>query len=89
MLTWIIVSVGLAVLMIPGLLFIIKKFPGTLKIKSVIMPAIFIPILFAYFWANTLIDIFPGLTIIDLCAGLLLGMISGFFIALSLVKEKV
>jgi len=66
-----------------------KTIPDYKKVnKSNFIGGILIPLLFAFFFGQTLIDIFPGLTLIDLGAYLIIGMVSGFFIALFIVSKN-
>jgi uncharacterized membrane protein HdeD (DUF308 family) len=88
--TWLLIAViGLLFLMV-GLIMFIKKFPDNKKTsKSTYLSGIIMPILFAFFFGKTLIGIFPGLTVIDLGAYFLMGVVSGFFLATYFISRKV
>jgi len=87
---WIfILSIGI-ILMIAGMTIWAKEYPikGYSKNSTLIL-GIFLPMLVASFYAETLInDFFPELTLIDLGGFYLIGMISGFFIAFYLLNQK-
>ena len=59
-----------------------------MKFSGTSLLGILIPLLFAFFWGSNLIKIFPELTFIDLAVGLLLGMISGFFVAMYFINKS-
>ena len=72
-----------------GLILFIKKFPNNKKTsKSTYLIGILIPILFAFIFGKTLIDVLPGLTIIDLAAFFLMGVVPGFFLATYFISRK-
>lgn len=60
---------------------------SNLKKKSYIT-GILIPLMFAFFYSETLIKNFPGITVIDLGAFLIIGMISGFYMALYTITKS-
>jgi hypothetical protein len=88
--TWLLIAViGLLFLMV-GLILFIKKIPDNNKTsKSTYLTGILMPILFAFIFGETLIDILPGLTIIDLAAYFYMGVVSGFFLATYFFSRKV
>ena len=66
-----------------------KNFPDNNKTsKSTYLTGILMPILFAFIFGETLIDILPGLTIIDLAAYFFMGVVSGFFLATYFFSRK-
>jgi hypothetical protein len=87
---WILLTVIGFIFIIIGLITFIRKYPEQRPLKnSTFMIGIFIPMLFAFFYAETLItEFFPGLTYLDLAAFYLIGMISGLFVALLLVEYR-
>ena len=58
-----------------------------LKNSSLIL-GICIPLLAASTYSETILKLIPELSLIDLGAFFIIGMISGFFVALFLVKRK-
>ena len=64
--TWLtIIGIGVLALII-GMILYRKTIPDYKKVnKSNFIGGILIPLLFAFFFGQTLIDIFPGLTFID------------------------
>ena len=87
---WLLIAIiGLLLLMIGFILFV-KKFPDDKKTnKSTYLTGILMPILFAFIFGGTLLDILPGLTIIDLAAYFIMGVVSGFFLATYFISRKV
>ena len=87
---WLLIAIiGLLLLMIGFILFV-KKFPDNKKTsKSTYLTGILMPILFAFIFGETLLDILPGLTIIDLAAYFIMGVVSGFFLATYFISRKV
>jgi hypothetical protein len=88
---WILVAISGSIFTIAGFIFFVMRFPAHKPMKtSAFLVGIFIPMLAAIFYAETLItDFFPNLTLLDLGAFYLIGMISGFFIALFLLQYKI
>lgn len=56
--------------------------------KSALIIAIFIPLYVGYSYAETLFEFFPRLTWIDVGALYIIGMISGFFLAVYFIQNK-
>jgi len=86
---WISVAVFGAVLTIFGFLVFVRGYRADEpQKKSIFMAGIFIPMFIAFSYAETLKEFFPQLTLIDLGAFYLIGMISGFFAAIYLLRRK-
>jgi hypothetical protein len=79
---WISISIiGFASILL-GFIFFSKKYFQKNKIpNSTITLGFFIPMLIALFYSETLIELIPQVTLLDLGAFYIIGMISGFFIS--------
>jgi hypothetical protein len=89
--TWMFIAILAFILVIIGLLIFWKKRANlSTTPKSTYMVSIFLPFLFAFMYADTLIsDFFPGLTFLDFGVFYFLGAISGFFLALYLQRREI
>jgi hypothetical protein len=86
---WISVALLGAVLTVIGFFVFIRKYQfNKPQKKSIFIVGIFIPMFFAFSYAETLQEFFPQLTLFDLGAFYLIGMISGFFVAIYLLQRK-
>jgi uncharacterized membrane protein (Fun14 family) len=87
---WILVAIAGSVFTIAGFIFFVLRYPVQKSMKtSAFFVGIFIPMLAALSYAETLVtDFFPILSLLDLGAFYFIGMISGFFIALFLLKHS-
>jgi uncharacterized membrane protein HdeD (DUF308 family) len=87
---WIMVVILGFIMVIVGFVQIARKYKESKDINnSTFLLGIVLPVLIAIYWGMTLTtDFSPGLTLIDLGAFIIMGMISGFFIALYLLKRK-
>lgn len=87
---WISVAVLGVVLTVFGFFAFVRKYQfDQPQKKSIFLVGIFIPMFFAFSYAETLKEFFPQLPLIDLGAFFLIGMISGFFVAIYLLQRKV
>jgi len=86
--TWILISVAILII-ISEVIYKYRNRFDKIKFRNLFVLGISIPLLYAVFWGSSLLDLFPKLTFIDLATGFLLGVISGFFIALTIVNRKV
>jgi tellurite resistance protein TehA-like permease len=86
---WILVSAIGLIFIIIGFISFIGKYQIQKPLKnSTFLLGIFIPILGASTYSETLLELIPELTLIDLGAFIIMGMISGFFVALFLLQRK-
>jgi hypothetical protein len=86
---WLIVSLIGFILVLSGFVVFQRNYIQNKQISnSVIFLGIFIPMLFALFYSETLIELIPQITMIDLGAFYIIGMISGFFISILLNQRK-
>jgi hypothetical protein len=90
MIIWIVVLiVGLAYTVI-GLITLFKNPDVLHNKKSLLLIGIFLPLIFAYSYAETLIkDFHAHITLIDLGGLLILGIISGIFTACYFLTPKI
>ena len=88
MVTWIAVSIiGIAVLLI-GFVFFSKNYSPLKKIpNSTLILGIISPVFVAFFYSETVFELIPQLTTIDLGVFFIMGMISGFFISILLFQR--
>lgn len=87
--SWISIVVLGAVLTVFGFFVFAKRYRiDQPQKKSIFLIGIFIPMFFAFSYAETLQEFFPRLTLIDLGAFYFIGMISGFFAAIYLLQRK-
>jgi hypothetical protein len=87
---WIAIAVLGVIFAVFGMIVFIKKYPQHRQISnSSLLIGIFIPILIALSYAETLTtEFFPGLTLLDLGVFYLIGMISGFFVGVYFLQRK-
>ncbi len=88
--SWIFVAVLGGVFAVFGICYFVKKYPQHRQINnSSLLIGIFIPILIALSYAETLTtEFFPGLTLLDLGVFYFIGMISGFFVGVYFLRRK-
>ena len=88
---WILVAIAGFVFLVAGFIFFVRRFPVHKPMKkSALVLGIFIPMLAALSYAETLITgFFPNLTLLDLGSFYLIGIISGFFIAIFFLQSKI
>jgi len=86
---WIfIVAIGLICIGF-GFSAFIDKYQSKKPLKnSNYLLGVFLPLLAALMYSDTLLELIPEVTIIDLGAYFIIGMISGFFTALFLLQRK-
>jgi hypothetical protein len=86
---WLIVTLIGFILVLLGFVIFQRNYIQNKQISnSVIFLGIFIPMLLALFYSETIIELIPQITIIDLGAFYIIGMISGFFISILLNQRK-
>ena len=86
---WIVILIAGIVLTAAGYFVFITKNQDYKQInKPAMLVGIFIPMFVAINYAETLFEFFPKLTLIDLGAFYLIGMISGFFTAVYFIQNK-
>lgn len=86
---WIFIALVGVVLTVVGFFVFVKKYRFNKPVKkSVFLVGIFVPMFFAFSYAETLTEFFPKLTLIDLGAFYFIGMISGFFVGIYLLQRK-
>ena len=83
---WILVFLFVLVIVLV-LIFTMRKSFGEGKFRYIFLIGVIIPLLVAISWIHTLRNLFQGITYIDLSAGLLLGIITGFFLAVFLIRK--
>jgi len=89
MVLWISFSfIGFVIILVGFVLFSKKLFQKKKVPNSTIILGIFIPMLIALFYSETLIELIPEVTLMDLGAFYGVGMISGFFICIFLLKRN-
>ena len=87
--SWILIILFGVILASIGFVLFVGKYPQRKPLEnSVFLIGIFIPVLAALDYSETLIGFFPDLTLIDLGAFYVIGMISGFFVALYLTHRQ-
>ena len=85
---WIIVSLIGIVLVLLGFIFFYKNYSLRKKLpNSTIIMGIFIPVLVALLYAESLFEVIPLITLIDLAGFFVIGMISGFHISIFLLQR--
>lgn len=87
---WISITVVGAVLVVFGFIVFVRKYREQKYPKSASYSywiGILVPLLCAFSYAETLMESFPNLTLIDLGAFYLIGMITGFFVALLVLQR--
>jgi tellurite resistance protein TehA-like permease len=81
-------AIGLIIIII-GFISFTGKFVKSKTIKrSTFLLGVFMPVVGALTYSETLITLIPNLSLIDLGAFFIIGMISGFFVALFLVQQN-
>ena len=86
---WSIIAVTGCVLIIIGLFRYIHRAEFHRLTTSTAAAGILLPLFVAFTYADFLAsDYFPGLNLLELSAFYFMGMISGFFLALILIKQK-
>jgi hypothetical protein len=56
--------------------------------NSTVFLGIFLPLLIALFYSETVIELIPQITMIDLGAFFIIGMITGFFLSILLMQRN-
>ena len=77
---WILIS-AIILVIISLIIYKYRNRIGSIKFRNIFLTAIIVTLLISYSWIYTLLDTYPRLNLIDLLTGLILGIISGFFIA--------
>lgn len=86
---WILVSlIGFIAVIFGFAVYVKDNSPWKNIPKSSIFMGIFFPIVAAFFYSETVIELIPQITLIDLSAFFVTGMISGFFISIFLIQKS-
>lgn len=86
---WIVILIAGILLILAGYIIFKEKQKDNRTInKSALIIGIFIPLYVAFSYSETLFEYFPRLTWIDVGGLYIIGMISGFFLAVYFMQKK-